>query len=89
MPYDNSEFLFVIRSTKKLIGRMKEVYRVRERRAARLKIEICSLLGNRLPKSEALPVRGIRSRFKTPQSLASTITMRQLDKHGSPLFGFR
>ena len=56
MPYNNSEFLFVIRSTKKLIGRMKEVYRVRERRAARLKIEICSLLGKHLPKSEALPV---------------------------------
>jgi hypothetical protein len=37
MPYDNSEFLFGIRSTKKLIGRMKKVYRVRERRAARLK----------------------------------------------------
>ena len=57
MPYDNSESSFVIRSTKRLIGRMEEVYRVRERRAARLKIEICSLLGNRLPKSEALPVR--------------------------------
>ena len=59
MPYDNSESLFVIRSIKRLIGRMKEVYRVRERRAARLKIEICSLLGNRLPKSEALPVRSL------------------------------
>ena len=70
MPYDNSEFLFVIRSTKKPIGRMKEVYRVRERRAARLKIEICSLLGNRLPKSEALPVRGlIGFRGPRPQPL--------------------
>jgi hypothetical protein len=51
MPYDNSEFLFVIRSPKRLIGGMQEVYRVRERRAARLKIEICSLLGTVFPKA--------------------------------------
>ena len=62
MPYDNSEFLFVVRSTKRLIGGMKELYRVRDRRAARLKIEICSLLGNRLPKSEGLPRPDIPAR---------------------------
>lgn len=74
MPYDNSESLFVIRSTKRLIGRTEEVYRVRERRAARLKIEICSLLGNRLPKSEALPVRLKRDLFSiqlSPPHLAN------------------
>ena len=75
MPKDNSESLFVTPSTRRLIGRMEEAYRVRERRAALLGIVICSLLGRRFPKSEALPVSKRRRR---PGAASHTRLMQML-----------